>query len=150
MIIKDFKKDFDLFLKENKLMGYIDFEENNFQIVLPYSKSVKIPKNKDIINLDWFNKRLSKNSSYNNLSNVFKKLLNNDGFNVYCASYGIGVFVPYNCDFNKTLNKLKDYLKLKEIEFKTEFSKENYVYRFKISKKENNINKIKNLRCLNE
>tara|TARA_Y100000310_G_scaffold307455_1_gene349542 strand:+ start:980 stop:1390 length:411 start_codon:yes stop_codon:yes gene_type:complete len=128
-------------LKENNFLGYT--ENNTLNIVKPIFKTIKLPKNKDLITFEWINNKINQNN-YKNLTNNFKKLIkkHNLSFNVYSTTYGIGVF---NVMSIENIKILKDYLDLNKIKYKTEYSSKNWVFRFKISKNKENLNKIDNI-----
>lgn len=113
-------------------------------------KHFKLPKNK-LVDLNWVTEKLNKNNIYTSFCNDFKKILVSlgytDSINVYPTSYGIGVFVAFGLrdriknikdDIHGVLNKFN-------IEYKNERSDAGYVFRFRISKKAENINKLKNI-----
>lgn len=87
---------------------------------------------------------------YKNFVNDFKKLLPveyKNSINVYPTSYGIGIFVlfSYRNQHEKIKNQIENILTSKNIDFNTEYSDARYVFRYKISKSKNNIQKINNL-----
>jgi hypothetical protein len=107
-------------------------------------KTLNLPQRKEL-GVDWFLNKLETNKLYKNLSSTFAKILNLNGNTcVYPTSYGIG-FTNYVFRDVETANKLKSILDQNGIEYKTEYSDAFYVYRFIISKKKENINKINSL-----
>lgn len=109
-------------------------------------KNVKLPKKKKI-DLAWFIDKLSSDNIYQNFSKNFKKILDKkypNNFNVYPTSYGIGVFKVFRSkNAHEEIAMIKEELDLIGIKYKTELSTANWVFRFKISKSKENLNKIK-------
>lgn len=65
-----------------------------------------------------------------------------NSWSVYPTTYGIGVWVFYNWDLEKDLKNVADLLNKFGVEYYTEFSDARWVFRFKISKKSINLDKI--------
>lgn len=63
-------------------------------------------------------------------------------WSVYPTTYGIGVWVFYNRNHKKDLNNVAELLNKLGVEYYTEFSDAEWVFRFKISKKSINIDKV--------
>ena len=76
-----------------------------------------------------------------------QRLLKANGYDnrlsVYPTTYGIGVWIFYNFHAEEDIQKVENILKEKGVEYYNEYSDKHWVYRFKISKKEENVNKIK-------
>lgn len=71
-----------------------------------------------------------------------KKMGYLNSWSVYPTTYGIGVWVFYNWDLEKDLKNVADLLNKFGVEYYTEFSDARWVFRFKISKKSINLDKI--------
>lgn len=84
---------------------------------------------------------------YGEFALCVQRLLKLNGYDtilsVYPTTYGIGVWLFYNFHAKEDIKKVEDILKERGVEYYNEFSEKNWVYRFKISKKEENIKKIK-------
>jgi len=80
-------------------------------------------------------------SSGANLSKIVEPLT--EGKSCYPASYGIGFFNFFLKQ--EEVDELLKLLKEHKIEYTTEFSQANWVYRIKISKKKANIERLKKL-----
>ena len=65
-----------------------------------------------------------------------------NSWSVYPTTYGIGVWVYYNWNLEKDLKNVADLLNKWGLEYSTEFSDARWVFRFKISKKSINLDKI--------
>lgn len=63
-------------------------------------------------------------------------------FCVYPTTYGIGIWVFYNCHSDEQATAVENILKSAKIEYYNEFSDARWVFRFKISKKKGNLDKI--------
>jgi hypothetical protein len=111
--------------------------------LIPLGTFIKCPKKKPLT-LDWIMNKINKESQFINLSKYMSKLLNIGGLTVYPTSYGVGMFRLFGID-KKELNRIHEFFKSNNIEYTNEYSNARYVYRFKISKKQDNIKKIENL-----
>ena len=76
------------------------------------------------------------------MQGVCKKMGYLNSWSVYPTTYGIGVWVFYNWDLEKDLKNVSDLLNKFGVEYYTEFSDARWVFRFKISKKSINLDKI--------
>lgn len=134
------KYDEDCSVEDATHAAVVIFGEDGIRI-----KTLELPKSKEI-GVDWFLNKLENNKLYKNLSSIFSKILNigNGTACVYPATYGIG-FTNYIFRDIETAKKLQNILDKNGIEYKTEYSDAFYVYRFVISKKKDNIDKIKQL-----
>lgn len=110
-------------------------------------KSFKVPKNK-FVDLDWILSKFNTEKTYQQFTENFKSLLKKAGFensiNVYPTSYGIGIFVVFsyrdqNNQIKAEINKLLDKY---GIEYKNQRSDAGWVFRYVISKKKENIEKL--------
>lgn len=108
------------------------------------SFTYKLPKNKTVT-LEWIKQKLDKTSEYKNLQAVFEKL----GItgNIYYTSFGFSYmnFLKSKEVFEKENSILKDKLDDLGVKYTCEFSQANWVYRYRISKSKENIDKIKSL-----
>lgn len=103
------------------------------------------PKNKEITLQYLFNrvdKAMNKENTYKNLRAVFEKMLPSYAF--YATSYGIGMDALFKSHegVKKAAKGLCDFLDSKGIEYRNEYSDAAWVYRFVISKSQENISKI--------
>jgi len=63
-------------------------------------------------------------------------------FCVYPTTYGIGVWLFYNFNAEKHIEQVEQIMKDRNIEYSNEYSDARWVFRFKVSKKRENIKKI--------
>lgn len=109
-------------------------------------RSFKLPQKKEVT-MEWIYSKLNTDSTYKNFSIEFGKLLNKklkSSIDVYPTSYGIGISLWGWKDQIKKVNKIVKYLLDKySIEYINEYSDANWVYRYRISKKAENIEKLK-------
>lgn len=121
----------------------LGFNENNEYICVKF----KTPKTKEITVsylFDKCNKYLGQEQAYKNLSAIFKKLL--PSYNFYETTYGVGMEALF-LTHEQVLKRAEPLLKLLNklaIEYNTEYSGASWVYRFKISKSKDNLEKINN------
>lgn len=110
------------------------------------NKTIKIPKNK-LVTPEYILDKINKEKTFKNFSKDFKKLLNKagfDGVSVYPTTYGIGIFIPFS-NIEKTKKSVESILDKYNIEYKNEYSDARWVLRYKISKKRENIEKLKTI-----
>lgn len=105
-------------------------------------------KSKEITE-DYVLKLIEKNEkSYNGFYGEFTDKINNllgenrKSFSCYPTTYGIGVWLFYNFKADEQIGIVEKLLKDKGIEYYNEFSDARWVYRFKISKKRENIERL--------
>lgn len=112
----------------------------------------KINQKSKLIDIDYINREIEKSKKlyagvYGKFTDKINTLLknNNIGRNliIYPTSYGIGVVYIYNCEAQQDIKLVTDILERNNIEYYNEFSDARWVYRFKISKKQANIKKLK-------
>ena len=104
-----------------------------------------IKPKKSEMSFQWIMDQIDKKRNYKSIDwrKVFQPLeLHNVGF--YVTSYGVGVEVIFG-DRDGTIQKIKDFLTAKDIDFSNEYSDAGWVYRFKIGKSKENIDKINKL-----
>lgn len=63
-------------------------------------------------------------------------------FCVYPTTYGIGVWLFYNFNADKHIAQVEEIMKERNIEYYNEYSNAHWVYRFKVSKKRENIERM--------
>ena len=63
-------------------------------------------------------------------------------FCVYPTTYGIGVWLFYNFNADKHIAQVEEIMKERNIEYYNEYSDHHWVYRFKVSKKRENIERM--------
>jgi len=111
-------------------------------------KSFRLPQKK-LVDIDWVMNKYNSERVYKSFSEDFKKLLLLKGYknsiNVYPTTYGIGIFVAFG--HRDSLREMKadiDSLMVETgIDFRNEYSDAGYVFRYKISKSKDNIEKMK-------
>lgn len=155
-----FQKNLDELLKEEGWnVSYYDKNINNvpkekaYQISLskfdPYYENItiKLPS-KLQITIEWIMNKVNKDKVYKSFTENFNKILKSKGLeniNAYPTSYGIGVFVFAGYQIPETKKIIENLLNSLGINYNTEYSDANYVFRYKISKSKENIEKIKQL-----
>ena len=96
---------------------------------------------------DYVMNKINSESVYKDFSIYFNNLIRKYNFSAYPTTYGIGVFVAIG--FRESINKVKQQIENElnnlGIKFTTEYSDAMYVFRYKISKEKNNIEKIENI-----
>lgn len=112
--------------------------------------SYKLPKSK-LIDFAWVMNKWVKSidNTYESFAKDFKKILEAKGYknslNVYPTTYGIGIFVVFS--LRKQINTIRqiidDILTTNGIEYKNTISDAGWVFQYKISKSQKNIEKIK-------
>ena len=63
-------------------------------------------------------------------------------FCVYPTTYGIGVWLFWNFNADKHIAQVEEIMKERNIEYYNEYSNAHWVYRFKVSKKRENIERM--------
>jgi hypothetical protein len=128
---------------ENKIVECTIYEWSESVTVRNY----KVPKQK-LVDLEWIMNKWNSDSKFVNFCNDFKKILTKagikDSINVYPASYGIGIFIMYGRRERISEIKIKIDTILNDlgIEFRNEYSEASWVFRYKISKKAENIERL--------
>lgn len=100
--------------------------------------------------LKYILEQFHKDSIYKNFCEIFKALLPTslrNSLTCYPASYGIGIFVAIGLrgQIGQTKSEIEKILKDRKIEYTTEYSEANWVFRYKISKSKENIERMKNV-----
>ena len=102
------------------------------------------------ITIEMIDKLIAKNEKaysgyYGEFAKNMQKLLNENGltdkFSVYPTTYGIGIWVIFNYSAKEEINKVTKILNDRGIEYYNEYSEAGWVYRYKVSKKSENIAK---------
>ena len=102
------------------------------------------------ITIEMIDKLIAKNEKaysgyYGEFAKNMQKLLNKNGltdkFSVYPTTYGIGIWVIFNYSAKEEINKVTKILNDRGIEYYNEYSEAGWVYRYKVSKKAENIAK---------
>lgn len=115
----------------------------------PYYESIaiKLPSKMEVT-FDWIMNKINKDKVYKSFSENFNKLLKTKGFgdiNAYPTTYGIGVFVGFGSHISETKKNIENLLNSLGIIYTTEFSDAHYIFRYKISKSRENVEKIEQL-----
>ena len=118
-------------------------EAQYLSFVFASSITVKLPKKK-LITIDWLNEKLNKSSEFLNLTKYLNKIAYQYSLVCYPASYGIGICNIFGKSA-KSVERITTILDHNSIEYYNEYSDAAWVYRFKISKSIENINKLKQL-----
>ena len=112
-------------------------------------KTFAIPKRESNQTTEYFLNKLNTDIIYKNFSDEFNKILKAKGMSNYTSyptSYGIGVFL---LGLSKYIDECKGQIEstLNElgIIFNTEYSDAHLVFRYKISKSKNNIERLKQI-----
>lgn len=141
----------DFLRKGNKLSEATSLEILGFDKETGAFVNVKFnaPKNKEITTaylFDKVDKYLNRENVYKNLSNVFSKML--PSYSFYATTYGIGMDALFknHVTVKRDADRLYQYLKDNNIEFRNEYSEAGWVWRFVISKSASNIEKIQSLK----
>jgi len=110
-------------------------------------KTIKATKKE--MTIEYIMNKLNAERIYIDFANYFKKLVSAEKSNLACypTSYGIGLSLLFNTRANlKALySDITSKLNSLGIEYTTEYSDANWVFRFKISKSKKNIEIIKQL-----
>lgn len=84
--------------------------------------------------------------AYGKFTDQLRQLIKRDGkleyFNVYPTTYGIGVWVIYNWHLDDDLKYMDELMKKVGLEYSNEYSLAKWVFRYKISKKRDNLQKL--------
>jgi hypothetical protein len=155
-----YQENFDELLKNE---GWeVNYYDNNVNVVPkekatnisvfrfePYyeSVSIKLPT-KMQVTLEWVMNKVNNDKVYKSFAENFSKILKAKGYeglNAYPTTYGIGVFVGFGKDIETTKKNVDDLLNSLGIEYSNEYSSAHWVWRYKISKSKENLEKIKNI-----
>lgn len=75
------------------------------------------------------------------MQTLLREANNNSGL-IYPTTYGVGIFIMYNWHRDKMIKWVEELLSSKGIEYTTEYSDAQWVFRYRVSKKNNNLNKL--------
>lgn len=129
--------------KANRIVIGFEKDGNNGFTGNYIGKSIKTPLKMEVT-LNWILSKIHTDAMYVNFSNQFKKLINYKGIDIYPTTYGIGVFVLFG-NHNEAVQCITDKLTELGIKYTNEYSDACWVYRFKISKSQENIDLIKKI-----
>jgi len=110
----------------------------------------KLPKNK-LVDIEWIMNKWNKStdSTYQSFTENFRSVLAAKGYknsiNVYATTYGIGIFVMF-CARDSITQIHKDVMSVLDehnIDYRTTTSEAGWVFQFRISKSQENIEKLK-------
>lgn len=106
------------------------------------NRKIRVPKKESLNTIEYYLTKLSKTAkTYKNLSDFFNKI--NNTYLGYPTTYGIGFYTSIISIVSiEEINKLKQILKDNEIDFYCEISAGYQVFRFIISQKATNLEKI--------
>lgn len=112
-----------------------------------FLKTIKAIKSE--MSIDYIISKLGDTSTYKNFVKNFKTLLPEEMRNnlvCYAASYGIGILVcaGIRSRIENVKQEIKDILNKKGIEYSTEYSDAHWIFRYKISKSKENIERMTN------
>lgn len=102
------------------------------------------------VTIEMIDKLIAKNEKaysgyYGEFAKNMQRLLKENGldrtYNIYPTTYGIGVWVIFNWGAKDDIEKVTKILDERGIEYYNEYSEAGWVYRYKISKKTENIEK---------
>lgn len=136
---KEYKRGYS---SENSTVLYIEY---NSRLIMQ-----KVNTKSKEITTEYINKLIEKNEkAYNGYYGKFAEkmtaILSANGvkeYSIYPTQYGIGVWVIYNTFVKDDISKVTDILDKYGVEYYNEYSEAHWVYRFKVSKKAANINKL--------
>ncbi len=123
---------------------YIEYDEGNNHRVICQKVNVKSKE----ITVEYVDKLLAKdrkayNGTFGKFADAMNKLVRETGLAnncfIYPTTYGIGVWVFYNWYASENIAQVEKILKRNNVEYYNEYSDAGWVYRFKISKKQANI-----------
>jgi len=140
------------FILQDELQNEVSPNNCTHMLIYQYEpvfmmKTIKLPKNK-MVDFDYIMTKLNNDKVYQSFAENFKNFLKGSEFensmNIYPTTYGIGFFVLFNFrgDNSKIKAKIDEVLNSKGIEYKNEYSDAGWVFRYKISKCQENIKKL--------
>lgn len=103
------------------------------------------------ITIDYIMKLVEKDrkvysGTYGKFAMCMQKLCREKGltnkFCVYPTTYGIGVWLFWNFNAESDIQKVEEIMKSRNIEYYNEYSDKRWVYRFKVSKKAENLSRL--------
>ena len=124
------------FNKSTKTNDFVDY----------IGKNIKLPTKKETT-LEYILEKINSESIFKNFTEHFKTLIKKYDLSAYPTTYGIGIFSLFN--FNNQVTDAKQNVEsiLNDlgVEYTTEYSDAGWVFRYKISKAANNIERIKQI-----
>lgn len=121
---------------------YIRYGDKGRMVVQKVSVKSKEITEDYVLKLIEKNEKLYK-GFYGEFTDKMNNLLGNKNYiSIYPTTYGIGVWLFYNFSADIDIKYIENILKEKGIEYYNEFSDMRYVYRFKISKKRENLERL--------
>ena len=113
-------------------------------------KTIKILKNLDRFNLEYILDRMSVENIYKPITNLVRKFLREQdytGLAVYPASYGFGLDAFGRRDkFEQRDKDIRALLEKYGLKYTVEYSDAGWVFRYKLSKSRENIEKLKSIK----
>jgi hypothetical protein len=112
-----------------------------------FDQLVNLPRFKSSDQVATFFEKLEKkqikvnNSEYRNLTGLFNRIVKTNGF-AYPTTYGIGLEYINNFNFKEEQEQLTQMLNDLGVDYSCEYSAAKWVFRYKISKSQANLNKI--------
>lgn len=128
----------------NTTSYFVEYDDNGTRRTI----CQKIAGKSKEITIEYVDKLIAKdkkayNGTYGKFADAMNRILDKLGyktkFSVYPTTYGIGVWLFYNWNADKNIKEVEAILKANNVEYYNEYSDKHYVYRFKISKKQANI-----------
>jgi len=147
--------------KFNIMFGYYDYDsleevpveqancinlssiDQDSEVYIPIGTYIRTPKKKPVT-LEWILEKVNKASQFKNLTEHMKKVVSGNNIDVYPTSYGVGMFRLFGIE-KGILVRVKKFFDDNNIEYTNEFSDARWVYRFKVSKKAENIKRLKEI-----
>jgi hypothetical protein len=84
--------------------------------------------------------------AYGQFALDMQRLLSENGLqnriSIYPTTYGIGVWVFYNWSAKKDIERVTAIMEAKGIDYENEYSEAGWVYRYKVSKRADNLAKV--------
>lgn len=122
---------------------YIRYGDKGRMVVQKVSVKSKEVTEDYVLKLIEKNEKMYK-GFYGEFTDKMNKLLaeRKGSMSIYPTTYGIGVWLFYNFKAGENIAYVENILKEKGIEYYNEFSDAHFVYRFKISKKKENLERI--------
>lgn len=123
---------------------YIEYDEGENHRVICQKVNVKSKE----ITIEYVDKLIAKDKkkysgTFGKFADAMNRIVRELGYSsnlsVYPTTYGIGVWVFYNFSSDKDIEAVTNILKKNGVEYYNEYSEKMWVYRFKISKKQANI-----------
>jgi len=124
---------------------YIGWEKANGVLINPVLKTIKAKKSE--ITFEWVVSKLNADAIYKSFAEHFNKIVSKFGLYGYPTTYGIGVFVAvgFRNSINETKSQITNVLNQMGVKYENEYSEAGWVFRYKISKAKDNINKIEEI-----